>query len=104
MLVDSYIKQDFVKQVFMESCLIISNIYDAENIAKSISSKCNMNCQFCYSKENRRNSLDITIEDWKSFVDENNEKIFSKGSDSYNHGRLSGRLFRMPRCKGNPCF
>ena len=47
------------------------------NIGWGISSKCNMNCQFCYSKENRRNSLDITIADWKSFVDENNEKITS---------------------------
>ena len=50
MLVDSYIKQDFVKQVFMESCLIISNIYDAENIAKSISSKCNIIFESSYIK------------------------------------------------------
>lgn len=35
MVLDNYIKQDFVKQVFMESCLFISDIWQAETLAKS---------------------------------------------------------------------
>ena len=35
MVLDNYIKQDFVKQVFMESCLFISDIWYAEALAKS---------------------------------------------------------------------
>lgn len=33
MILDNYIKQDFVKRVFMKSCLIISNIKQAEDLA-----------------------------------------------------------------------
>ena len=36
MVLDNYIKQDFVKQVFMESCLIVSDISQAESLARTL--------------------------------------------------------------------
>ena len=36
MVLDNYIKQDFVKQVFMESCLIVSDINQAEYLARTL--------------------------------------------------------------------
>jgi hypothetical protein len=36
MLLDKYIEQDFVKLVFMESCLIVSDIWQAETMAKTM--------------------------------------------------------------------
>ena len=35
MVLDNYIKQDFVKQVFMKSCLFVSDPGHAESLAKS---------------------------------------------------------------------
>ena len=51
------------------------------NIGWGITSSCNMNCKFCYSKETRQNTKDITINDWINFVDQNHEYI-----DSINYG------------------
>ena len=43
MVLDNYIKQDFVKQVFMESCLFVSDIYQAECLAKALKmQRCNI--------------------------------------------------------------
>ena len=47
------------------------------NIGWGLTNLCNMNCKFCYSKETREKSKDITIDDWKKFVDENYEQIDS---------------------------
>ena len=51
------------------------------NIGWGLTNLCNMNCKFCYSKETREKSKDISIEDWKNFVNENYEQI-----DSINYG------------------
>lgn len=51
------------------------------NIGWGLTNLCNMNCKFCYSKETREKIKDISITDWKKFVDENNEQI-----DSINYG------------------
>lgn len=51
------------------------------NIGWGLTNLCNMNCKFCYSKETREKSEDISIADWKKFVDENHEQI-----DSINYG------------------
>lgn len=51
------------------------------NIGWGLTNLCNMHCAFCYSKETRENGNDISIEDWKKFVDENHEQI-----DSINYG------------------
>lgn len=45
------------------------------NIGWGTISRCNMNCKFCYSKEKRKNSKDLTYEHWIRFVDENYEMI-----------------------------
>ena len=44
-------------------------------------SRCNMNCQFCYSKTKREKSEDLHLSDWQKFIDENAEKI-----ESINYG------------------
>ena len=36
MVLDNYIKQDFIKKEFMKSCLIVSDIQQAESIAKTL--------------------------------------------------------------------
>lgn len=51
------------------------------SIGWGLTNTCNMNCQFCYSKETRHKIDEVTIEDWKRFVDENHEMI-----DSINYG------------------
>ena len=51
------------------------------NIGWGLTNLCNMNCQFCYSKETRKEINDISINDWIKFIDENNEFI-----DSINYG------------------
>ncbi len=51
------------------------------NIGWGITNCCNMNCKFCYSKETRQLTKEITINDWIKFIDENYEKI-----DSINYG------------------
>lgn len=47
------------------------------NVGWGVVSRCNMNCQFCYSKHRRHNSNDLNFNDWKKFVDENHKKIKS---------------------------
>ena len=47
------------------------------NIGWGAVSRCNMNCQFCYSKHRRENSKDLGYKDWIQFIDENHEKINS---------------------------
>lgn len=51
------------------------------NIGWGLTNVCNMNCEFCYSKNARKESISIGIDEWKKFVDENHEKI-----DSINYG------------------
>ena len=51
------------------------------NVGWGITSSCNMNCKFCYSKETRHETKDIDLEDWIKFIDENHEYI-----DSINYG------------------
>lgn len=51
------------------------------NIGWGITNSCNMNCRFCYSKETRHITNDITINDWIKFIDENHDHI-----DSINYG------------------
>lgn len=51
------------------------------NVGWGITNLCNMNCKFCYSKDTRHNINDVNIDDWKKFIDENNEYI-----DSINYG------------------
>ena len=51
------------------------------NIGWGLTNKCNMKCQFCYSKKARNEVKDCTLEDWIRFVDENHEHI-----DSINYG------------------
>ena len=45
------------------------------NIGWGTISKCNMNCQFCYSKQKRTNSNDLGYKDWVKFIDENHKSI-----------------------------
>lgn len=45
------------------------------NIGWGISSKCNMQCQFCYSQNKRRQEADLNIFFWKRFVNQNAEYI-----------------------------
>ena len=40
------------------------------NIGWGITNSCNMNCRFCYSKETRKSTDNIGIEDWIRFIDE----------------------------------
>lgn len=51
------------------------------NVGWGLTNKCNMRCQFCYSKQTREELNECEYEDWKKFVDENNEWI-----DSINYG------------------
>ena len=51
------------------------------NVGWGLTNSCNMNCKFCYSKETRKNTKNVTIEDWIKFVNENHEYI-----DSINYG------------------
>ncbi len=51
------------------------------NVGWGITNSCNMNCQFCYSKDTRCSIKNITIKDWIKFVDENHDLI-----DSINYG------------------
>lgn len=47
------------------------------NIGWGTVSRCNMNCQFCYSKYRREKSKDLSYEDWIKFIDDNHDKINS---------------------------
>ncbi len=51
------------------------------NVGWGITNSCNMNCKFCYSKETRQDTKDITLVDWINFIDQNHEYI-----DSINYG------------------
>ncbi|MBQ9280344.1 MAG: radical SAM protein [Clostridia bacterium] len=51
------------------------------NVGWGLTNKCNMRCQFCYSKQARDELKECTYDDWKKFVDENHEWI-----DSINYG------------------
>ena len=51
------------------------------NIGWGITNLCNMNCQFCYSKDTRHATENTDITDWKKFIDQNHELI-----DSINYG------------------
>lgn len=64
------------------------------NIGWGTISKCNMNCQFCYSKVKREVSHDLGYRDWIRFVDENHEEI---GTINYGTGEntLSMDWFRL---------
>ncbi|TCT16008.1 radical SAM protein with 4Fe4S-binding SPASM domain [Natranaerovirga pectinivora] len=45
------------------------------NVGWGTISKCNMECQFCYSKQKRKGSNDLGFMDWIKFIDENHERI-----------------------------
>lgn len=51
------------------------------NIGWGLTNSCNMNCQFCYSKETRKTINNVGIEEWIRFIDENYKYI-----DSINYG------------------
>ena len=51
------------------------------NVGWGLTNACNMNCQFCYSKQARHEIDECKIEDWKAFVDKNADYI-----DSINYG------------------
>lgn len=40
-------------------------------------SKCNMNCQFCYSKMRRKDGVDLQYSDWINFISDNHQRINS---------------------------
>jgi 8-oxo-dGTP diphosphatase len=46
-------------------------------IGWGISSKCDLNCPFCYSKKNREFNNNVTLEDFKSFIINNAKNIRS---------------------------
>ena len=47
------------------------------NVGWGTVAKCNMNCKFCYSRENRRNAIGVGFDDWKKFIDDNHSEINS---------------------------
>lgn len=47
------------------------------NIGWGTISKCNMNCEFCYSKTRRQKTADLEYTDWVQFIDENHAYIHS---------------------------
>lgn len=51
------------------------------NIGWGLTNTCNMDCEFCYSKNARKEGKSCNIEQWKQFLDENYERI-----DSINYG------------------
>ena len=51
------------------------------NVGWGLTKKCNMYCQFCYSKAARNEVEERGIEDWKKFVDRNHQYI-----DAINYG------------------
>lgn len=64
------------------------------NVGWGLTNSCNMNCKFCYSKETRQKTNDVSIDDWIKFIDDNHEYI-----DSINYGTgenaLSDDFFRF---------
>lgn len=51
------------------------------NVGWGLTNSCNMNCKFCYSKETRQKTNDVSLEDWIKFIDDNHDQI-----DSINYG------------------
>ena len=51
------------------------------NVGWGLTNACNMNCQFCYSKQARHEIDECKIDEWKAFVDNNADYI-----DSINYG------------------
>lgn len=51
------------------------------NVGWGLTNACNMNCEFCYSKETRAETENSKLQDWKRFVEENHNFI-----DSINYG------------------
>lgn len=58
------------------------------NIGWGTVAACNMKCQFCYSKERRKQGQQLELSDWKKFIDQNHEKIstinYGTGENSIN--------------------
>ena len=58
------------------------------NIGWGITSECNFECDFCYSKYTREKAFDLKYEDWINFIDNNNNKInainFGTGENTLN--------------------
>lgn len=51
------------------------------NVGWGLTNSCNMNCKFCYSKETRQKTNNVSLADWIKFIDDNHEQI-----DSINYG------------------
>lgn len=47
------------------------------NIGWGAIAACNMNCEFCYSKNKRKNISSLTLSNWINFIDENYNSIRS---------------------------
>lgn len=64
------------------------------NIGWGVISNCNMNCEFCYSKQKREAGFDLNFSDWAAFVDDNSQYI---SSINYGTGEnaLSNDWFRF---------
>ena len=64
------------------------------NIGWGTISSCNMKCQFCYSEHKRKQSNDLSYEEWIKFIDENHGFI---GSINYGTGEntISDDWFRL---------
>lgn len=45
------------------------------NIGWGTIAACNMKCQFCYSKERRKQGTSLGLSDWITFIDKNHDKI-----------------------------
>lgn len=58
------------------------------NIGWGTVAACNMKCQFCYSKERRKQGQPLGLTEWKKFIDQNYEKIntinYGTGENSIN--------------------
>ena len=44
------------------------------NIGWGLTNICNMCCEFCYSKNARKESNLVGIKEWKKFIDQNHKK------------------------------
>ena len=56
------------------------------SVGWGVTSLCNMNCRFCYSKYKREGRDDLSLNDWIKFFEENREVIgninFGTGENS----------------------
>jgi radical SAM protein with 4Fe4S-binding SPASM domain len=64
------------------------------NIGWGTVSDCNMSCQFCYSDYRRKDMGNLSLEEWKQFIDNNHNHI---GSINYGTGEntLSNDWFKL---------